>query len=96
MVRPIEVRPWFNSERSGVGRVDVTHRRVAAWQLFILLFAFLMYANLFSDYGVYSHPVVDSVAAVVFLLLALFIGTWLPVSRWRSERRGCSEDGQAD
>jgi hypothetical protein len=57
------------------------------WQLFVLLFAFLVYANLFSEYGVYGgQPVVDGIAAVVFLLLALFLGT-LPVRRWRSERR---------
>lgn len=62
----------------------------AAWQLFVLLFAFLVYANLFSEYGVYSHPVVDRVAAVVFLLLALFLGT-LPIRRWRAERREVAE-----
>jgi predicted transporter len=57
------------------------------WQLFVLLLAFLVYANLFSEYGVYdSHPVADGIAAVVFLLLALFLGT-LPVRRWRRERR---------
>lgn len=58
----------------------------AAWQLLVLLFAFLVYANLFSEYGVYSHPVVDPLAAVVLLLLALFLGT-LPVRRWRATRR---------
>jgi hypothetical protein len=57
------------------------------WQLFVLLFAFLVYANLFSEYGVYgSQPVVDGIAVVVFLLLALFLGT-LPVRRWRREWR---------
>jgi hypothetical protein len=59
----------------------------AAWQLFVLLFAFLIYANLFSDYGIHSHPVVDPIAALAFLVLALFLGTWLPVRRWRSERQ---------
>lgn len=63
----------------------------AAWQLFVLLFAFLVYANLFSEYGVFdTHSVVDGIAAVVFLLLALFLGT-LPVRRWRAERRDEAE-----
>jgi hypothetical protein len=62
----------------------------AAWQFFVLLFAFLVYANLFSEYGLYSHPVVDPLAAVAFLLLALFLGT-LPIRRWRAERREAAE-----
>ena len=33
-----------------------------------------------------SHSVVDPVAAVVFLVLALFLGT-LPIRRWRTARR---------
>lgn len=62
----------------------------AAWQLFVLLFAFIVYANLFSEYGVYSHPVVDPLAAVVFLILALYLGT-LPIRRWRAERHEVAE-----
>ena len=62
----------------------------AAWQLFVLLFAFLVYANLFSEYGVYSHPAVDPLAAVAFLFLALHLGT-LPIRRWRAERREVAE-----
>jgi hypothetical protein len=60
-----------------------------AWQFFVLFFAFLVWANLFSEYGVYSHPVVDPLAAAAFLLLALFLGT-LPVRRWRAARRNAS------
>lgn len=66
----------------------------AAWQLFVLLFAFLVYANLFSEYGVYSHPVVDPFAAAVLLLLALFLGT-LPVRRWRAARRNAAGAGSS-
>jgi hypothetical protein len=62
----------------------------AAWQLFVLLLAFLVYANLFSEYGVYSHPVVDPLAAVAFLSLALYLGT-LPIRRWRAEQREVAE-----
>ena len=64
----------------------------AAWQLFVLLFAFLVYANLFSEYGVYSHPIVDPLAAAVLLLVALFLGT-LPVRRWRAARRNAPGAG---
>lgn len=57
----------------------------APWQLFVLLFAFVVYANAFSEYGVYTHPVVDPLAAIAFLLLALFLGTF-PIRRWRNRR----------
>jgi hypothetical protein len=66
----------------------------AAWQLFVLFFAFIVYANLFSEYGIYSHPVVDPIAALLFLLLALFLGTWLPVRRWRSGHPKSGEGSQ--
>jgi hypothetical protein len=59
----------------------------ALWQLVVLAFAFLLWANLFSEYGViYASPVVASVTAVIFLGIAVFVGTWLPVRRWRAER----------
>lgn len=57
----------------------------AAWQFFVLVFAFLVYVNLFGEYGVYHHPIVVGVAAVVFLVLTLFLGT-LPIRRWRDAR----------
>lgn len=62
----------------------------AGWQLFVLIFAFIVYANLFGEYGVYQQPVVVLVAAVVFLVLALFLGT-LPIRRWRAEQRELEE-----
>jgi uncharacterized membrane protein YhaH (DUF805 family) len=68
----------------------------AAWQLSVLLFVFIIYANLFSEYGIYSDPVVDSIAALVFLLIALFLGTWLPMRRWRSKRAETGEASQAE
>jgi hypothetical protein len=75
-------------EISGMGGLALRIAGWVTWQLFVLLVAFFVYANLFSEYGVYgSHPVVDGIAAVVFLLLALILGT-LPVRRWRRERRG--------
>ena len=44
-----------------------------AWQLFALFLAFIVYANLFSEYGAFSHQAVDPVAAVVFLAAALYV-----------------------
>jgi hypothetical protein len=59
----------------------------AVWQLFVLAFAFLVWVNLFSEYGIYAHPVVGPITALMFLGIALFLGTWLPVRRWRAERQ---------
>ena len=67
----------------------------AAWQLFVLFFAFIVYVNLFSEYGKYSHPALDPIAAGVFLVVSLLLGTWLPVRRWRSER-GSREGGHTE
>jgi hypothetical protein len=55
----------------------------AAWQLFVLFVALVVYANLFSEYGIYTNRFVDPVAAVFFLLIPLWLGTWLPVRNWR-------------
>jgi len=57
----------------------------AAWQFFVLIFAFLTWVNLFSEYGIYGGSAMGAVAAVVFLGIAIFLGTWLPVRRWRNE-----------
>jgi hypothetical protein len=66
---------------------------LGVWQLVVLFFAFIVYANLFGEYGVYSHPAVDSLAAVVFLAAALYIGTWIPLRRWRSQPHASDEAG---
>jgi hypothetical protein len=52
-----------------------------AWQSLVLFLAFVLFANLFSEYGSYGNPVVDPLAAVVFFVGAVWIGTWLPVRR---------------
>jgi hypothetical protein len=67
----------------------------AAGQLFVLVFAFLIWANLFSEYGVLgTQRILDATAAVVLLLLALFFGT-LPIRRWHARRREVGS-GNAD
>jgi hypothetical protein len=59
----------------------------AVWQLIVLFIALILYTGLFSEYGLYGgHPVIDSAAAVVFLLLAVYFGSWLPVRDWRAGR----------
>jgi hypothetical protein len=58
----------------------------AVWQLVMAGFAFLTWANLFSEYGVYGNPVVGSVTALMFAAIALYLGTWLPIRRWRAAR----------
>lgn len=67
-----------------------------AWQLFVLFFTLLVYANLFSEYGAYSHPVVDPIAAVLFLVMALYLGTWVPVRQWRAGRNVADEESPND
>ena len=59
----------------------------AAWQLFVLLFAFIVYANLFGEYGRYPHPALAPPVAVVFLVAALYVGTVVPLQRWRAAGR---------
>jgi hypothetical protein len=58
----------------------------AAWQSVVLVAAFVLWANLFSEYGTYNDPAASNAGAIVFLALALWIGTWLPVRRWRASR----------
>jgi hypothetical protein len=59
----------------------------AAWQLLVAGFAFLTWVNLFSEYGIYSDPLVGSVTALICVAIALCLGTWLPIRRWRAEQR---------
>src|SRR5918995_1151063 len=91
-------RPYHSviNRKSDTGRVSVpawfewTVRITgwAAWQLVVLAFVFLVYASLFSEYGsLDTPPVVDSIAALAFLLFAVFLGT-LPARRWFAQRRG--------
>jgi hypothetical protein len=56
---------------------------LVAWQLLMLATAAFVWGNLFSEYGTYDDPVVSAVAAIVLLALAVTLGTWLPVRRWR-------------
>jgi len=56
----------------------------AVWQLLMLAFAFIVWGNLFSEYGQYYHPIAAPMTAVLFLALAIVLGTWLPVRRWRA------------
>jgi hypothetical protein len=65
----------------------------AVWQLCWILFAFILTANLFSEYGVYSNRSVADIAFVVFLVFALWIGTWKPLREWRDARD--SDEGEA-
>ena len=63
----------------------------AAWQLGILFFAFLLYVNLFSEYGVYHNEILGALAAIDFLVLAVWVGTVLPIREWRARRNGGTE-----
>lgn len=58
----------------------------AAWQLFVFFLAFLVYANLFSEYGIYDTPAANNWGLVACFVAALFVGTWIPVRRWRRGR----------
>jgi hypothetical protein len=50
------------------------------WQLVVLVFAFVIYANPFSEYGNYDRPaVIERIAALAFLAGSLFVGTRVPV-----------------
>lgn len=55
----------------------------AIWQLFVLVLAFIVWANLFSEYGTYTDPRTSNVAALVFLVVAVYVGTIVPMRRWR-------------
>jgi hypothetical protein len=68
----------------------------AAWQLFVLLFTLLVYANLFGEYGLYHQPVLEVVAGVVFLAFAVTAGTAIPVRRWRRGQRSRIEELDVD
>ncbi len=65
--------------------------RVAGWlfcQTFVLLFVMFVWATLFGEYGMYSNPVLDPITAIVFFAAALWLGSWLPLRRWRQDHQG--------
>jgi hypothetical protein len=55
----------------------------AAWQLLVLFLAFVVWANIFSEYGIYQHRLLGAVAAVLFMAASLYLGIWVPLRRWR-------------
>ena len=59
----------------------------ATWQLLWLIVAFIVFVNLFSEYGAYPDHKIGGVGALVLLLLALVIGTWVPLRQWRAEKK---------
>jgi hypothetical protein len=68
----------------------------AAWQSVCLFFTFVAYTNLFSEYGLYSNRFVDPVAAVLFLMFAVWIGTWLPLRESRETQKASLNSVIAD
>jgi hypothetical protein len=64
----------------------------ALWQLFVLFFALVVYANLFGEYGIYHQPVVDVVAGVIFLAFALTAGTVIPLREWWRQRHPLGDE----
>jgi len=59
----------------------------AVWQLFVLCFAFIVYVNLFTEYGAYPQSRLALPMGVVFLIAAAYVGTWVPLQRWRAAGR---------
>jgi hypothetical protein len=69
----------------GRRRGKCSNDRVSAlWQILVLVFVIVVYANLFGQYGIYHQPMVDVVAAVVGHAFAAVAGTVIPLRRWRS------------
>jgi hypothetical protein len=66
----------------------------AAWQLVCLFFAFVVWANLFSEYGIYSNKNASAVTAMALLVFAVWIGTWVPVRKWLARREASSLTGR--
>ena len=65
------------------------------WQAIWLLFTFVVYVSLFSEYGAYGNRSINPVAAVVFLVFAVWIGTWLPIRDWRERRAHAASEAGA-
>ena len=66
------------------------------WQLFVLAFVFIVYANFFGEYGIYHQPVLDVVAALLALMLAVVAGTVIPWRRWRAANRDALRESETN
>lgn len=67
------------------------------WQCIVALWALVLFVNLFGEYGRFDNRFVSSVAALGFLVAALWLGTWVPVRSWiRSERSALPNPPAAD
>jgi len=65
----------------------------ALWQLFTLSFAFLVWANLFGQYGRYHGAIVSGIALMAAVTFPVIAGTVIPLRRWRdADRDKHSED----
>ncbi len=67
----------------------------ALWQLFTLSFAFLVWANLFGEYGWYHGPIVSGIALIAAVAFAVVSGTVIPLRRWRGADRDKQSEGRA-
>jgi hypothetical protein len=57
------------------------------WQILTLVFALLVWANLFGEYGRYRDTTASMAALIVALSFALVTGTIIPWRRWRAADR---------
>jgi len=55
----------------------------AVWQGFVICALGIAFVNLFTEYGWFPNTSVTPYAAVVFVVGALWAGTWLPLKRWK-------------
>jgi hypothetical protein len=63
------------------------------WQAIVVLWALVIFANIFGEYGrLGSNRFVDPIAALAFLAAALWLGTWIPVQAWRRADRKADDE----
>lgn len=55
----------------------------ALWQFFVLFALGVAFVNVFTEYGWFPSSPLAPYAAVAFLAAAIWLGTWLPVRRWK-------------
>ena len=55
----------------------------ALWQCFVLFALGIAFVNVFTEYGWFPDSPVAPYAAVVFLVVAFWVGSWVPMKRWR-------------